>query len=138
MFGTNRAAALQQGASLSPLVTLRCTGLTGTPWPCRLFWGGESAPAPASVHDEAGELPAALQLQEQLLSAQTHWHNTHSLSGISGFDTAQLLLSAGLILEHNKVTRNRFNQSCVFSCYGNRSQEPKSCPVTRILCPALS
>lgn len=34
------------------------------------------------------------------------------------------LWNTGTILKHNnKVTCNRFNQSCVFSCYGNQSQE---------------
>lgn len=82
---------MQKAISLSALGQAEMpVGLTRTPRTSRFCWCGDSVGrAVRSAHDEAGKLPAALQLPERLPSAQTHWHDTHSLSGSSRFYTAR-------------------------------------------------
>lgn len=132
---TKQQQCRRESASL-PWIRLRLTGLTGTPWPSRLFWGGESAPClPARMtRQESCQLPFSC-----WSSSSLHKHTATTPTLYLASVDLTLLLSAGVVLEHNnKVTRNRFNRSCVFPCYGNQSQGPKSCPVTGILCAALS
>lgn len=133
IFGMNKAPA--ESHSL-PCITLRLTGLTETPWPSRLFWGGESAPSlPARMtRQESCQLPFSC-----WSSSSLHKHTATTPTLYLASVDLTLLLSTGIVLEHNnKVTRDRFNRSCLFPCYGNQSQEPKSCPGTGILCAALS
>lgn len=65
-------------------------GFRRTPRTSKLFWCGES------VHRAGESAPARMMRQESCQlpfscrsSEQTRWHNTHSLSGNSGFYTAQ-------------------------------------------------
>lgn len=128
----------QKAASFCTLDPAEMTvGFTRTPRSSKLFWGGES------VQRAAKSVPARMMRQESCqlpfsCRSSSYLHNRTAQHPLAVWQQKILHCSTRTVLEHNnKVTHDRFSQSCVFSCYGNRSQEPKSCPKTGISGTAL-